>query len=244
ANSGVRTNLLKLLRVLPENDVRDHVGQLLPYIRASMTHLAPDIRISGIEVLSWLVSIAGEEVISAAGGWVKTLNCFLSVLGWHTEVSSKWTTTPTSSSLSGASASAAGSSTGKSTFGKAGSKGRPQVKVLTVLAEFLAAGIGAQGDDADSMDEDGCGDGGRFPIVQMKAQMIPATAAPYIYLNLFGQPRDEEGEMYETRDDRYRVFEAKFSVAVEKGVEGARAEGGDIGRVAAVVKRVLNEAKQ
>ncbi|KAL3449249.1 Rix1 complex component [Aspergillus insuetus] len=225
ANSGVRTNLLKLLRALPESDVADHVGQLLPYIRAGMTHLAPDIRVSSVEVLGWLVEVAGSEVVSCAGGWVKTLNCFLSVLGWHTEASSKWTTSETKPAAS---------------FGKAGAKGKPQVKVLSVLAAFLDAGIGSEavGDDDGDSDMDSA-----FPVRQFRAQMIPQTAAPYAYLNLFGKPRDEEGEMYETREDRWRVFEGRFLAAVEKGVEGARAEGGEVGRASAGVRKVLVEAR-
>ncbi|KKK18556.1 hypothetical protein P175DRAFT_0442804 [Aspergillus ochraceoroseus IBT 24754] len=236
ANSGVRTQLLKLLRSLPESDVQDHVIQLLPYIRAGMTHLAADIRLSAIEILSWLLHVAGAEVVSSAGGWVKTLNCFLSLLGWHTEASSKWT------SISSASASATTkTSTNRSTFGKAGAAGRPQVKVLAVLAEFLQAGFGFQ--EADSEGDEVAAAGGPFPIVQVQAQMIPRTAAPYLYLNLFGQPRDEEGEMYETREDRYRVFESRFLAAVEKGVEGARQEGGEVGRASAGVRRALAEGR-
>ncbi|KAL2871574.1 IPI1/TEX10 family protein [Aspergillus lucknowensis] len=234
-NTSVRSNLLKLLRALPESDVADHVSQLLPYIRAGMTHLAPDIRLSSIEVLGWLVEVAGEEVVSCAGGWVKTLNCFLSVLGWHSEVSSKWT-----------SASSAGSSnsTNRPSFGKAGAKGRPQVKVLSVLADFLDAGIGTPdpSSDVDSADGEGSG-GASFPIRQFRSQMIPQTAAPYVYLNLFGKPRDEEGEMYETREDRWRVFEGRFLGAVERGVAEARAEGGEVGRASAGVSRVLVEAR-
>ncbi|KAL5341517.1 Rix1 complex component [Aspergillus crustosus] len=238
ANSAVRSNLLKLFKTFPEHDVRDHVAQLLPYVRAGMTHLAADVRSGAVEILSWLVGVAGEEVVSCAGGWVKTLNCFLSVLGWHIEGASKWTSTaPTS----------------KASFGKAGSKGKPQVRVLTVLAEFIDAGLGEPqpeeiGDmDLDSLNGEDSGSrsglGSSFPILQTRAQMIPLTAAPYLYLNLFGAPRDEEGEMYETREDRWRVFEGRFLGAVEKGVEGARSEGGEVGRASAGVRKVLKQAR-
>ncbi|KAL2827711.1 Rix1 complex component [Aspergillus cavernicola] len=244
--AAVRTNLLKLFRVLPESDIQDHVAQLLPYLRAGMTHLAPDVRVSAVEVLSWLVGVAGGEVVACAGGWVKTLNCFLSVLGWHVEGGSKWTSVSTSSTSTSSSTTASSSAGGaRGSFGKAGSKGRPQVKVLTVLAEFLQAGIGSVSEsEAEAIEsESGGGGGGSFPIMQLPAQMIPQTAAPYIHLNLFGKPRDEEGEMYETREDRYRVFEGRFLGAVEKGVEGARQEGGEVGRASAGVRRVLIEAK-
>ncbi|PYH79810.1 putative rRNA processing protein Ipi1 [Aspergillus uvarum CBS 121591] len=233
-NTAVRTQLLKLLRALPPRDVEDHVAQLLPFIRAGMTHLAADIRVTAVEVLAWLVEVAGSEVVGCAGGWIKTLNCFLSVLGWHTEESSKW-------------------SASRAAFGKSGTAGRPVVKVLGVLAEFLEVGIGAEApQDGDVVMEEGVAVGAagaavgagnwEFPLAQVEAHMLPQTAQPYVYLNLFGQPRDEEGEMYETREDRFRVFAARFLKAVERGVESARQDGGEVGRASSAVGKVLKEA--
>ncbi|RAH79752.1 Pre-rRNA-processing protein Ipi1 [Aspergillus japonicus CBS 114.51] len=232
-STGVRTQLLRLLRALPPRDVEDHVAQLLPFIRAGMTHLAADIRVTAVEVLAWLVEVAGREVVGCAGGWIKTLNCFLSVLGWHTEESSKW-------------------SASRAAFGKSGTAGRPVVKVLGVLAEFLEVGIGAvagEGGGGDVVMEEGAGrtagaavGNWEFPLAQVEAHMVPQTAQPYVYLNLFGQPRDEEGEMYETREDRFRVFAARFLKAVERGVESARQDGGEVGRASSAVNKVLKEA--
>mgnify|MGYP001005100401 CR=1 FL=1 len=228
ASNGVRSQLLKLLRCLPASEIEDHVGQLLPYIRAGMTHLAADIRVSSVEILSWLVDVAGAQVVSCAGGWIKTINCFLSVLGWHTEESAKLSAT-------------------RGTFGKAGSEGKPMVKVLQTLAEFLQAGIGKPEDetmdDADSEKEEAGSSGWMFPLCHTAQHMIPKMSAPYAYLNLFGQPRDEEGEMYETREDRYRVFSDRFLKAVERGLENARKEGGEVGRASAAVAKVLKEAR-
>ncbi|PYH45412.1 IPI1/TEX10 family protein [Aspergillus saccharolyticus JOP 1030-1] len=232
-NTGVRTQLLKLFRALPPRDVEDHVAQLLPFIRAGMTHLAADIRVTAVEVLAWLVEVAGVEVVGCAGGWIKTLNCFLSVLGWHTEESSKW-------------------SASRAAFGKSGSQGKPMVKVLGVLAEFLDVGIGMSGNEdgdvvmgwtEENRGQAGAGVGNsEFPLAQVEAHLIPKTAQPYVYLNLFGQPRDEEGEMYETREDRFRVFAARFLKAVERGVESARQDGGEVGRASSAVSKVLKEA--
>ncbi|KAF7139704.1 hypothetical protein CNMCM5793_007446 [Aspergillus hiratsukae] len=188
-----------------------------------MTHLAADIRISAVEALAWLVDVAGGEVVSTAGGWIKTLNCFLSVLGWHTEESSKW-------------------SGNRASFGKAGAKGQPMVKVLGALAVFLQAGIGRPDLVLDSMDSDGAVGGWDFPLCHAAQHMVPQATAPFIHLNLFGQPRDEEGEMYETREDRYRVFANRFLEAVQRGLEGARSEGGEVGRASAGVSKVLKEA--
>lgn len=226
ASNNVRAQLLKFLKTLPAADIDAHAAQLLPYIRAGMTHLAADIRLSAVEVLGWLVDTAGSEVVSCAGGWIKTLNCFLSLLGWHTAESAKW-------------------SANRSSFGKAGSQGRPMVKALQVLAEFLRVGIGRE-EDLQEMNNNesqsgvvGC----YFPLdFSVQQNMISTRPAPYAYLNLFGQPRDAEGEMYESRDDRLRVFADQFRSVVERGVENARKEGGEVGRASAAVFKVLREA--
>ncbi|KAJ5110237.1 Pre-rRNA-processing protein ipi1 [Penicillium argentinense] len=223
-NSNVRIQLLKLLRTLPQNDVSDHVAQLLPYIRAGMTHLAADIRVSAVEILSWMVETAGEQVVSCAGGWIKTLNCFLSVLGWHTEESSRW-------------------SSSRASFGKSGSQGRSMVKVLGALADFLGAGIGQPGEADDELSGQAYfADSWSFPLCETGHHMISESSTPYAYLNLFGQPRDEEGEMYETREDRYRVFSSRFLPAIERGLKSAREEGGELGRASSGVTKVLKEA--
>lgn len=227
ASNNVRAQLLKLLRALPASDIEDHVAQVLPYVRAGMTHLAADIRVSAVEVLSWLVEVAGAEVVSCAGGWIKTMNCFLSVLGWHTEESARW-------------------SASRASFGKAGSQGKPMLKVLGAFAEFLEAGIGrpdtTMSDSEGAPEDAGYNNIWPFPLCQTQLHMIPQTAVPYAYLNLFGQPRDEEGEMYEAREDRYRVFANRFQEAVERGLENARKEGGELGRASSGATKVLREA--
>lgn len=225
ASNHVRTQLLKLLRALPRTDIEDHVVQILPYVRAGMTHLAADIRVSAVEVLSWMVDAAGEQVVRCAGAWIKTLNCFLSVLGWHTEESARW-------------------SSNRASFGKSGSQGRPMVKVLTALAEFLEAGVGqpvtVSGESSEQ--EDDVPSAWPFPLCQAAHHMGSDSSAPFAYLNLFGQPRDEESEMYETREDRYRVFSTRFLPAVERGLKSAREEGGELGRASSGVTKVLKEA--
>lgn len=208
----MRGQLLKLLRALPGTDIPDHVVQIMPYVRAGMTHLAADVRVSAVEILAWLVgdADAGEEVVSCPGGWVKTLNCFLSVLGWHTEESAKW-------------------SASRGSFGKAA---QGSVRVLGALAGFLHAGLALPEDVDSDQGEDADADADQDP--RIRVHMIPQTATPYAYLNLFGQPRDEDGEMYETPEDRRRVFANRFQGAIERGLENARREGGEIGRAAAV----------
>ncbi|KAM5483142.1 rRNA processing protein [Microsporum canis] len=221
-NNGVRTQLLKLLKVLPQPDLEGHAPAFLPYLRAGMTHLAADIRLSSVEMLSWLLSIAGQELVSAAGGWIKTLNCFLSLLGWHTEASTKWTSNRTS-------------------FGKSGSEGKLMVRVLQVFAEFLHAGIGRPG---QSLSEEGQGVNDAralFPLRHIQYHTLPTKASPFAYLDLFGSVKSEEGDMYESREDRLRVFTELFQHPVERGIDAARQDGGEIGRVSAGVRKVLRE---
>lgn len=225
-NSGVRTQLLKLFRSLPAAEVEDHVPQLMPYVRAGMTHLAADIRVSSVEILSWLLSAAGNELVSCAGGWIKTMNCFLSLLGWHSEESSKW-------------------SSNRASFGKAGSKGTPMVKALLAFSEFLRAGIGPEDEDEDTDSEaelDSTTTAWNFPLCQTSQHMLPSKSSPFAHLSLFGHPRNEEGEMYETREARYRVFAQKFQGPVARGIDAARKEGGELGRASSVAAKVLKQA--
>lgn len=220
ASSGVRTQVLKFLRSLSPLEVQENAASLLPYIRAGMTHLAADIRSSTVDVLIWLVDVAGTEIVACSGGWVKTLNCFMSLLGWHTAESAKW-------------------SANRSTMGSAG---RPTVKALTALAMFLRAGLRGEDEDQEIHKEGEDSDYGIcHPSIQQ--HMIPTTSASYAYLNLFGQPRDVEGEMYETREDRLKIFVERYRALIERGVDNVRKEGGDIGRAAAVVSRILREAE-
>ncbi|KAI9044876.1 IPI1/TEX10 family protein [Aspergillus affinis] len=273
ANVSVRTALLKLLRTLPGADIRDHVPSLLPYIRAGMTHLAADVRLSTLDVLEWLVDVAGEEVVSAPGGWVKLLKCFLALLGWPTpdpegREKSKWTSLNSRASLgaeakglpgypgsgSGSSStststgakkpSSGSSSTGRVDLGKASKQGKGLIRGLTVLGVFLEAGLAPHlrcvpGTEGQSHTDESNGDAADFPILST-VHLVSGSAQPYAYLNLFGAPRDTDGEMYETQEDRCRVFvEGGFLGSVTGGVEGARQEGGEVGRVSSLIRRVL-----
>ncbi|KAK2875668.1 rRNA processing protein, partial [Arthroderma sp. PD_2] len=222
-NNGVRTQLLKLLKVLPQADLEGHASAFLPYIRAGMTHLAADIRLSSVEILSWLLSIAGQEVVSAAGGWIKTLNCFLSLLGWHSEASTKW-------------------SSNRATFGKSGSEGKLIARILQVFAEFLRTGIGPSDDPNATGEGQGVTDGAvSFPLRQTQYHLLPTKASPFAYLDLFSNVKNEEGDMYESREDRLRVFAQLFQLPVERGIDAARQEGGESGRASAGVRKILRE---
>jgi len=71
--------------------------------------------------------------------------------------------------------------------------------------------------------------------------MIPKRSNAFAHLNLFAVNRDEEGEMYIDREDRQRVFHKMFHGVVKLGVENARKEGGETGRAAAALAKVLQD---
>jgi pre-rRNA-processing protein IPI1 len=180
-----------------------------------MTHLAAEIRNDAVLTLEWLLDSGGETVVSCPGGWVKTLKAFMSMMGWAiSSGTTKWTSAKTS-------------------FGKGG-KAFP--KQLTVLTQFLKVGI------ARNATESTFQRGSHYPLWDVELHMIPLQSNPYAHLNLFGPGRDEEGEMYTERESRQRVFRHRFQASVEKGVENAKREGGEIGRAAAVLGKMLAES--
>jgi len=217
-SNSVRAQLLKLLRTLPSHDVEEHIDQLLLYLRAGTTHLAADIRSSALDILGWALESAGQELVSCAGGWVKTLKCLLAMLGWQNE------------------ASAAAWSSSKASFGKAGTEGKALVKGLNTLAAILTAGLlSPKEDDLKSLEVVG------FPLWHVEQHLLSKRSSCLAHLNLFGAPRDEESEVYEDREDRQGIFHLRFQQAVGKGLENAKGEGGEVGRAAAGVRKVMVE---
>ncbi|KAK0615762.1 Rix1 complex component [Bombardia bombarda] len=214
--SSVRANLLKLFRVLPPSEVSPHVEKILMYIRGGMTHLSNDVRNDTLNVMEWLLDVAGDETVSCPGGWLKTLNSFSSMLGWNPSVTSAisnqgWTATSAS----------------KTTLGTR--KGpESHARQIQLLAKFIQ--IGFQRETPATYDPRAYWD---------NIYRLPATANPFAYLNLFGTPRDEDSEMYPNRMSRMRVFDAKWRSAIVTGMDGAKKEGGLVGRAAASLDRAL-----
>jgi pre-rRNA-processing protein IPI1 len=216
-SNSVRTQLLKLLQSLPKSDIAGYTDQLLLHTRAGMTHLATEIRVFALEVLEWLLDVAGDEVVSCAGGWVKTLKCFLSLLSWQDEASGKW-----SSSKS---------------FGRNPGDSKVIVKQMNALAALLRAGL-LLPKQTTATSADGSNS---FPLWQSEHHILSERSNVYAHLNLFGATRDEEAEMYEDREDRQRVFRDRAEVAILAGLEQATKGGGEMGRSAAQLRKVVKE---
>lgn len=229
-SNGVRAQLLRLLRTLPIQDIGAHVGQILLYTRAGLTHLAADIRSSATDILIWTTETCPNELVSCAGGWIKTLRCLLTVLHWHAPVpangangrapSNAWTTMPTP------------------TLGMANAEGKIPVKTLIALTAFLQAGLRP----AEEVEE--LPSKWTFPLKHVESHMIPKRSNAFTHLNLFGAPRDEEGDMYVEREERRRIFHRRFYVSVQRNLETAKKEGGEAGRAAAGLGKALTEGME
>ena len=215
-SNAVRLQLLKLLQSLPDGDIAGHSDQLLLHTRAGMTHLASDIRVFALDVLEWLLSVAGDEVVSCAGGWVKMLKCFLGLLGWQSEVAGKWST--------------------PKSFGKAGADAKVQAKQMSALAQFLKAGLAPPQTTVKPTTG-----GLSFPLWQTEHHLVSERSNAYAHLNLFGAARDEDAEMFEDREDRQRVFHTRAEAAIVAGLEQATKGGGELGRAAAQLKKAVKE---
>ncbi|KAK8040534.1 pre-rRNA-processing protein IPI1 [Apiospora marii] len=70
---------------------------------------------------------------------------------------------------------------------------------------------------------------------------LPTNPDPYGYLGLFKPPRDEDGEIYRNREDRQDVYHKRFGEAIAIGLDAAKKEGGQAGRAAATLDKVLRE---
>jgi pre-rRNA-processing protein IPI1 len=182
-----------------------------------MTHLATDIRIFALDVLEWLLGVAGDEVVSCAGGWLKTLKCFLSLLSWQTNSSSKWSAS--------------------TSFGKAVGDSKVLVKQMTAFASFLRVGLLPPTQTTATITSRV----NVFPLRQTEHHILSEKSNVYAHLNLFGAQREEEAEMYEDREDRQRIFRDRVEAAIISGLEQATKSGGEMGRAAAQLRKAVNE---
>lgn len=216
---GVRTELSKLLQALPDSDLRDHVAKMLPFIRAAMTHLSADIRKTALDVLSWLLSVAGEDLVTCPGGWTKTWECFSTLLNWkNLAPNDMWTASKT----------------------QFRSDTKAISRAIQVAEQFLTAGVFPPVNDKANSQDPACSP----TLWDFDCYAIPTKAGAYGYLNLFGKPIDDDRRILEGREERLLVFQERFQSAFEKGVEGAKLEGGDIGRVAGSLAKTIELASK
>jgi pre-rRNA-processing protein IPI1 len=237
----VRDQLIKLFHVLPAADVASKAEGLLLHVRAGMLHLSQDVRRTSLEMLEWLVTVAGEAVVEAPGGWIKMVNTFLAVLGWE------GLSAGANASAGGASIDGKGAkghvkgswSTSKTSVQQTPSGGNVKmlVRQLNALGTFLRAGLTESAASQQEGDQDGHSKW--FPLWHTEYHMLPKRSNVYAHLNLFGRPRDEDTTMYEDVDDRRDVFRERFWGPISEGLKLVKREGGEIGRAAGQVQKLL-----
>lgn len=120
----VRTQLLKLFREMPGDEVKNHAEKCIMYIRAGMTHLSVDTSNDALSALEWLLDVAEDEIVSCPGGWVKTLNSFCALMGWSVSANGGWSATKGG--------------------GLKTKDAHSRVQQLALLARFLTAGLEAE----------------------------------------------------------------------------------------------------
>lgn len=207
----VRAQLLKLLRVLPADEVKPALEHSLMFIRAGMTHLSSDISNDALAAMDWLLDVADEEVVTCPGGWVRTLTTFCAMMGWAVASSTKgWTSAANS----------------RTTLKPKDAQNR--ARQIATLGKFLGAGfkdeVVAESTSAQFWDN---------------MYRIPRSGNAFEYLNLFTAQRDEDAEMYPNKEARQQIFHKRFLEAVLKGIDQTKKEGGITGRAAVGLEQVL-----
>ncbi|KAI9656639.1 MAG: rRNA processing protein [Alyxoria varia] len=220
-SSNVRNRLLKFLKCLQPGEARGHVEKLILYVHVGMTHLAAELRLFSIEVLEWLLGIAPHEVVSSAGGWVKTLDCFISLLKWHDHTKQ--------ASLSGWSSYGGSSS-------RPDSEKKALVRHLSALRIFLEKGMLLAQEDVSS---EGLHVGLRFLLIHVRPNLIPERANAFARINLFGEQSDPDHAMLEEKEDRQRIFADRYEPTFRRGIKQIKSEGGQLLQPADSVEKTM-----
>lgn len=217
SSSGVRSEMLKAFRALRKRDLGDYAETVLPYIRAGMTHLSQDIRRNTMDVLAHFVASSGKALVSAPGGWIKTLQCFTNNLGFKDFPENEaW-------------------SLHKTGFRE---DAKSVAKTLQVTELFLNAGL-LEDFSEGKENYDPAHD---FPLYDFAHHQISAKSNRYGYLNLFGKPLDNDSRQLEDREERVLEFRDRFQARFTKSLASARQEGGEVGRSAGQILKIIERA--
>lgn len=216
SNAGVRSNLVKMLEALPESETGDHIPRMLPYVRAAMTHLSQDIRKTALDILQYLLENAGKDLVSCAGGWTKTLECCVTLLSWkNLSPTETWTASKTSFRTDT----------------------KFIARIMQIADQLLVAGLLENDKKDPQIDSIDC-----LPLLHLQHHTIPTKSNPYTYLGLFGRPPDDDSRVLDDRGERWLLFKQKYETVLLHGIDGARKEGGDIGRVAGQLSKTIEAA--
>lgn len=225
---GTREVLVKLLPLIPSPS--SGVGaQLLKLLRCLP---GDEVRIHAEEVLRWIrVGMTHLSAEVSLGS--------LAVLDWLLEIAADeavscpggWVMTLNSfCAMMGWSKAGNSGWTSAPKMGVRTKDSSSYAQQLSTLARFLQAGLKAEDTISESQNQ-----------YWDCLYRLDRTRDPFAYINIFGKRRDEDGEMYQDRESRQRVFHRRYASLVRAGTEQAKREGGAPGRAATLLERVLQE---
>lgn len=233
ASPAARTQLMKLLRALPQQDVQQQAPQILLYVRAGMLSLATSIQLSALEAMEWLVVNAGLQLVSYGKGWLETLQTFSAMLRWDSVCSA-------SLDQKDASGASGWSGSTSATLNKTPEGVKVVAKALRVLALFLATGLTQTHDLAAVQVEQARR---YFPYTHFSQLMISQESDSSTCLRLMTEITDDNKSRYLDLGTRQKMFEEKHWQAFKKALENARKEGGTVGREASGCLQALKDCR-
>ncbi|POS77714.1 pre-rRNA-processing protein IPI1 [Diaporthe helianthi] len=215
-SSAIRSSLLKLFQALPYYEVQPHSDKVVKWVRLGMLHLSAEVRDDALKFMDWLLDVAVDQLLDVAGGWTKTLDAFVAMMGWRN-----------ATTASAAGAGKGWSSAPKTTFG-ADKGGSAYAHQMTALAKFIQLGLQ------------------KPPPVKPwtgtqyweQVYRLPEGPNPFGYLQLLGPPQD--GEICADTESRLRAL-WPLKDTMEKKTAQARVEGGPAGRAATDLAKALQE---
>lgn len=236
-SAGVRQLARELLRGMPgQQEVELHAEQVLLYVHSGMTHLSAGIRADSSALLDWLLGVCGSRVVELGDvGWGRTIEGFLGLIGWDGFVQGRKSQGGNGCLLQG---------------GGMKDDGRTRAKHLAVFAEFLSHGLTDEHELQDQLNRmgDEAPNGSciaeSLPWWSFAGQnMLPRTANPYGYLNLFDDEYDSAigtGRVGGAGDQEARLRSLiLWRSSLMKGVTAARQEGGEVGRSVGRLEKLI-----
>ena len=230
-SSAVRSNTLKLLRALPQQDVQQQASKILLYVRAGMASLSIGVQLTSLDAMEWLIENAGLQMVRNRGGWIDTLQTFKVMLLWNSGKSSG-KDTATYDSWSG--------STNATPIRKPESD-NVVAKALRVLSLFLSAGLSQTRDLASIQAED---TRRNFPYTNFQQFMISQDQDSFVSVRLImDSTTGGETSEYLDVEGRRRLFEESMRKLFKECLEREKKAGGSIGREASNCVKALEECR-
>ena len=116
---------------------------------------------------------------------------------------------------------------------------KTMARIMQVLSDFLQLGLVA--DEHSSTSPHGLVV--NFPLWQVQTLLVPTKSNAYARLNLFGAQTEDHNQILDDQEDRLHDFLRHFRACTVSGIETAKKEGGELGRAAGLLVKVLERVK-